>query len=131
MARATFTLDGAAVHDISSFYAELNRVFMANESWKLGESLDALNDLLWGGIGALTDVENPRIVFENWEYIRDALGAEVTREYYLSRLAQPERYNAEHFAAALGDLDAGAGVTYFDLVLEVFAEHPDVDLVFG
>ena len=131
MARATFTLDGAAVHDISSFYAELNRVFMANESWKLGESLDALNDLLWGGIGALTDVENPRIVFENWEYIRDALGAEVTREYYLSRLAQPERYNPEHFAAALGDLDAGAGVTYFDLVLEVFAEHPDVELVFG
>ena len=31
--------------------------------------------------------------------------------------------------AALDELDRGAGKTYFDLVLDVFAGHPEVNLV--
>ena len=39
-------IDGSRVHGIPSLYAELNRVFMPDEPWTLGESLDALDDLL-------------------------------------------------------------------------------------
>jgi RNAse (barnase) inhibitor barstar len=46
-------LDGSAIHDIAGFYAEINRVFMACEDWQLAPSLDALDDLLYGGYGAL------------------------------------------------------------------------------
>lgn len=35
----------------------------------------------------------------------------------------------ERFTTALAELDAGNGRTYFDLVLDVFAGHPDVRLM--
>jgi hypothetical protein len=34
-------LEGKNIHDIPSFYQEINRDFMQNEDWELGESLDA------------------------------------------------------------------------------------------
>ena len=48
----TLRLDGRLIHDIASFYDEINRVFMAGEDWQLGPSLDALDDMLRGGYGA-------------------------------------------------------------------------------
>jgi hypothetical protein len=29
-------IEGCAIHDIPSLYAEINRVFMAGEDWQLG-----------------------------------------------------------------------------------------------
>lgn len=49
----TLTIDGSRIHDIPSFYDEINRVFMTGVDWTLGPSLDALDDLLYGGYGAL------------------------------------------------------------------------------
>lgn len=46
------TIDGAQINGIEDFYAEINRVFMAQENWQLGASLDALDDMLYGGYGA-------------------------------------------------------------------------------
>lgn len=42
-------IEGASINDIASLYVEINRVFMADEDWQLGASLDALDDLLHGG----------------------------------------------------------------------------------
>ena len=41
----TLIIDGENIHDIFSFFDEINRVFMHSEDWKLGPSLDALNDI--------------------------------------------------------------------------------------
>ena len=41
----TMRLDGRRVHDIASFYDEINRVFMTGVDWQLGPSLDALDDM--------------------------------------------------------------------------------------
>ena len=38
-----FVIDGQMFSDIPGFYAELNRIFMADEEWQLGQSLDALD----------------------------------------------------------------------------------------
>lgn len=54
-------LHGTAITDIASFYDELNQVFMQGEDWQLGESLDALDDLLYGGIGEAVGHDRIRI----------------------------------------------------------------------
>jgi hypothetical protein len=57
----TLRLDGRRITGIPSFYDEVNRVFMADESWTLGPSLDALDDLLYGGYGALHGADRVRV----------------------------------------------------------------------
>lgn len=125
----TLTIDGAAVRDIASFYEEINRVFMTGENWRLGPSLDALNDLLYGGFGALHGAEAARVVWTDHAVSRDALGRAATAEYYREKLRQPELFSHEHFRALLAELEAGTAATYFDIVLEVFADHPEIELV--
>lgn len=125
----TFTIEGSAVHDIASFYAELNRLFMAEEDWQLGASLDALDDLLHGGVGALAGADAVRIVWRDHTFSRAALGLEATAEYYREKLRHPETFNAEHFRQRLAELDAGTGPTYFAIVLDVFADHRDIELI--
>lgn len=125
----TFTIEGAAVHDIGSFYDELNRVFMASEDWRLADSLDALNDLLYRGFGALHGAGDIRIVWNDSEASRRALGPEATADYYREKLRHPETFNASHFAGLLEKLEAEGEPTYFDTVLEVFSGHREIELV--
>ena len=127
----TFTIDGAAVRDIGSFYDEINRVFMADEDWRLGQSLDALDDLLYGGLGALRHAEHVRIVWRDHRMSRDALGRDATAEYYREKLRHPGVFDTARFETKLAELLAGTGRTYFELVLEVFAGHRDIELVFA
>ncbi len=125
----TFRLDGNRIHDIPSLYAELGRVLMPDEAWQLGESLDALDDLLYGGFGVLAAAGAARVVWDDHERARIALGVDATRAWYQGKLARPGLFAAGPAQAALDDLDRGVGATYFDLVVKVFAEHPDVELV--
>ena len=94
-----------------------------------GASLDALDDLLYGGFGELLGVERPVIVLRDHAHARDALGIAATGAYYREKIAHPEMFHVERFEHALAELDAGRGETYFDLVLGVFADHDDVRLV--
>jgi RNAse (barnase) inhibitor barstar len=125
----TYTLDGARIHDIPSFYDEINRVFMAGVDWTLGPSLDALDDLLYGGYGALDGDAPAVLVWTHAGASRDALGVHATRQYLREKLAQPERFNRAHAQRALDALEAGTGQTYFDRVLEIIAAHPNITLV--
>ncbi|MEL7975377.1 DUF2087 domain-containing protein [Isoptericola sp. F-RaC21] len=126
--RRTFHLDGARIDSIAALYDELNRVFMAGEDWDLGPSLDALSDLLHGGIGAAHGADRLAVVWHDFARSRDALGFAATREYYRAKIADP-RFDAALFQRRLDDLEAGRGTTYAELVLEVFADHPDVELL--
>lgn len=125
------TLEGARIHDIPSFYDEINRVFMTGVDWTLGQSLDALDDMLHGGYGALDGDAPVTLVWTDFESSREALGVETTRQYLLGKLAHPERFNGAHFQRALDALEAGTGQTYFDIVLEVIGAHPNITLVPG
>ncbi|MFC3716233.1 barstar family protein [Luteimonas soli] len=123
------TLDGTRIHDIPSFYDEINRVFMVGVGWTLGPSLDALDDMLYGGYGVLDGDAPATLVWTDFEANREALGVETTRQYLLGKLAQPERFNSAHFQRALDALEAGAGQTYFDIVLEIIGAHPNITLL--
>lgn len=125
----TFEIDGSRVEDISSLYAEFDRVLMPNEPWRLGESLDALDDLLYGGIGELVGAKQVRIVWNDHAHSRAALGREATLAYYDAKIAQPDVFNVAHFAERRAELERTGAPTYFDLVQDVFAAHPEIELV--
>lgn len=61
------TIDGSRIYDIPSFYAEINRVFMSGEDWKLEASVDALNDMLYGAYGAIQGDEPIILMWLNME----------------------------------------------------------------
>lgn len=129
MSRREIEIDGSAVHGIPSLYAELNRVLMPDEDWTLGESLDALDDLLYGGFGVLHGAEPVRVIWRDSAIARAALGPEATRAYYRAKLERPDVYAAPVARRALEALEAGEGETYFALVTRVFRDHANIDLV--
>jgi len=128
MAHKTLTLDGDRIHDIPSFYEEINRVFMSHEDWKIGPSLDALNDMLYGTYGAINDDEPLLLVWKNAQKSRDALGLETTTAFYLEKLKHPEIFDVGRIRKQLDILKQGSGPTYFEIVLDVFSGHPNIAL---
>ncbi|RYY56568.1 MAG: ribonuclease inhibitor [Chitinophagaceae bacterium] len=121
-------IDGTLIHDIPSFYQEINRVFMQGEDWELGESLDALNDLLYGGYGVLSGDKPATVRWRGTKQSREALGYACTKQYYLEKLVPGSPYNREFFKAKLEELEAGTGKTYFDIILEIISGHPNIVL---
>jgi len=125
----TLTLNGDAISDIPTFYAEINRVFMADEDWAVGQSLDALDDLLYGGYGALEGGEPVVLIWRDMEKNRGDLGLETTRAFYRQKLARPDVFDTARIKRDLAALEAGTGPTYFDIVLQIIAEHPEITLI--
>lgn len=125
----TLTLLGSNIHDIPSFYAEINRVFMAGEDWALGHSLDALDDMLYGGYGAIRGKEPIRLVWQGMAQSSASLGLSATRAFLNEKLKQPEVFNVAHIRTQLDALERGVGKTYFEIVMDIFAAHPTIEVV--
>lgn len=124
-----FIINGGCISDITTFYQEINRVFMQDENWKIAESLDAFNDLLHGGFGALRSEETNIVIWKNMEVSRNALGYETTKKYYLNKLLPNSPFNKKHFRIKLDGLESGESQTYFDIILKIIAEHSNIKLV--
>ncbi|WP_072314067.1 barstar family protein [Agrococcus sp. Marseille-P2731] len=116
-------IDGAAVHGIADLYAQLNTLLMADEEWELGPSLDGLHDVLHR-----FDREPVTLVWEDSAHSRAALGVDETRRWLQAKLDPTGRFDRARIRADLEALESGTGTTYFELVLEVFAEHPAIAL---
>ncbi|RYF57906.1 MAG: ribonuclease inhibitor [Cytophagaceae bacterium] len=122
-------IEGISINDIVSFYAEINRVFMAEESWLIGPSLDAFNDLLFGGYGALQGAQSVDLLWHNMDHSREALGYQTTRVYYLDKLSPGSPYNKKLFKEKLQALEHGTGETYFDVIMAILADHPTIRVI--
>lgn len=122
-------IEGAAIGDIPSLYAEINRVFMTGEDWQLGPSLDALDDLLYGGYGALAGHATATVVWRDIEHSRASLGVDATLAWLDAKLEQPGTFNADAISRQRAALARGNGQTYFEIVMEIFAVHPRIRLV--
>ncbi|EOW2136360.1 barstar family protein [Stenotrophomonas sp. GD03908] len=122
-------IEGSAINDIASLYAEINRVFMAGEDWQLGPSLDALDDLLHGGYGALAGQAQATLIWRDIAHSRTALGVETTRQWLQAKLDTPGSFNTQAIARQLDTLQRGEGPTYFEIVMEIFASHRQITLV--
>lgn len=125
----TFVIEGKRIHDIPSFYEEINRVFMANEDWKLGMSLDALDDMFYGGYGKINNKEEVEIIWRDFEKNRKDLGFELTLAYYREKLKSPSIFSTSFVEEKLDELNRGVGKTYFEIILEIISEHPNIKLI--
>lgn len=125
---ADYVIEGSRIGGIPDLYAELNRLFVTGEDWRLGTSLDALDDLLHGGYGALAEDHSARVVWRDSARSRQALGVAETKRWLREKLAQPGTFQSDTIQRQLDDLRAGTGLTYYERVLDVFADHPQVTL---
>ena len=91
--KKSICLDGEQIFDIPSFYAEINRVLMHNEEWKIGHSLDALDDLMYGGFGEIKQDEPVQLIWKNISKSKESLGLEATKAFYLEKIANPSLFN--------------------------------------
>lgn len=122
-------IDGAAVDSIAAFYAQLNEKLMRGEDWEIGPSLDALNDLLYSGIGALAGAGRQRWVITDHTDMAAALGVETTRAWLRAKLDPEGPFDRPAIREQLERPEASGHATYFELLLEVFADHPAIELV--
>ncbi|WP_435166036.1 barstar family protein [Falsirhodobacter sp. 1013] len=122
-------LEGSRIHDIPGFYDEINRVFMAGESWRLGESLDALDDLLHGSYGALHGHATATLLWRDIDLCRHSLGHETTRRWLRGKLTPP--FDNRLIRRQLDALEGGEGRTYFQIIADIFASHPNIRLIEG
>lgn len=122
-------IEGKSIHNISSFYKEINRVLMYNEDWQIGDSLDAFNDLLYGGFGVLGEYSQVDMIWADIDFSREALSYNTTKLYYLEKLKPDSVFNKGYFEQQLNELEAGTGKTYFDIVMEIITEHPKIKLI--
>jgi len=125
----TLTIAGENIHDIPSFYDEINRVFMIDETWALGASLDALDDMLHGNYGAIDGREPVTLVWTGFDRARVALGSEATRSFLQAKLERPDVFDARRINARLEALELGRGQTYIDTVLAIIADHDNIALL--
>lgn len=125
----TLQIEGTAIDDIAGLYTEINRVFMAGEDWQLGPSLDALDDLLYGGYGALAGHPQATVIWRDIAHSSAALGVETTRQWLQAKLDTPGAFNAQAIARQLDALQRGEGQTYFQIVMDIFASHRQITLV--
>lgn len=122
-------IEGDQINDIASFYEEINRVFMPNEDWQMGESLDALSDLMYGGYGEIKGNEPVQIVWNNIKKAETVLGLQETIAFYTEKLQHPDTYNVKWINEKLDALQKGQGQTYFEIIIEIFNEHPNIQLL--
>ena len=125
----TLTLLGARIHDIPSLYEEMNRVFMAGEEWTLGYSLDALDDMLYGGFGAIDGDEPVTLVWGGFERMRVVLGVETTLAFLEQKLERPDLFNTALIRHQLDALRRGEGQTYLEIVEEILSSHANITLL--
>lgn len=124
----TLVIVGSNIRDIESFYAEINRVFMAAEAWSIGASLDAFDDMLRGAYGAISGRERISLVWEGMKESQSVLGFASTRSHLLQKLKRPDVYNVTLINRQVQELE-NAGRTFFEMVVGIIADHRNIDLV--
>lgn len=124
----TYRIDGSEVQGIDDLYEQLNRELMADQDWRLGSTLDGLNDVLYRIESEIREGEPATLVWNDHGHSRDALGFDATERWLKNKLAQPQSFNRKGIQADLEALRNGTSKTYFERVMEVFADHPLLDL---
>ncbi|MVZ61135.1 barstar family protein [Sphingobacterium humi] len=122
-------IDGSRISDKKTLFEELNRKFMQGEDWEIGESLDAFNDILYGGVGVIKGNEPILLTWKNFEESAAQLGREFTIDFYQQKLQHPELFDATIIQERLDELRNNKGQTYIEIILEMIAEHRQIEFV--
>ena len=107
----TYVIDGSKVHTWPEMVASIN-AFIPHSQWK-GESLDALDDILYGGYGT---PDKFVILWKASEVSRQALGLEATQSYFKNLPDFQKLYEAGHLK------------TLFEMLADIFRGHDNIEL---
>lgn len=129
MNKQTIIINGAVFSNLAEFYEEMNNLFMKDQDWKLGHSLDALNDILYGGFGVFHPGEQIRVIWKDFEKSRQALGREETMQLYRRKIQIGHPYNVRLFEEKLREIEKEDGPLLWHIVLDIFGDHPNIELV--
>ena len=122
-------IEGKNINNIETFYEEVNRVFMSKENWKIAQSLDAFNDMLYGSFGDIKGKEKIQLIWKDIEQNQKSLGFQTTLDFYQNKLKSPEIFNQNFVINKINELENGLGLTFFEIVLEIIADHPNIILI--
>ena len=122
-------IEGKNINNIETFYEEVNRVFMLHENWKIAQSLDAFNDMLYGSFGEIKGKEKIQLIWKDMEQNQKSLGFQTTLEFYQNKLQSPEIFNHKFVLSKINELYNDVGFTFFEIVLEIIANHDNIMLI--
>ncbi len=122
-------IEGKNINNIETFYQEVNRVFMSQENWKIAQSLDAFNDLLYRSFGEIKGKEKIQLIWKDIEQNQKSLGFQTTLEFYQNKLKSPEIFNRKFVQRKIDELHNGVGLTFFEIVLEIISDHDNIILI--
>ena len=123
------TIEGKNINNIETFYEEVNRVFMSQENWKIAQSLDAFNDMLYGSFGEIKGKEKIQLIWKDIEQNQKSLGFQTTLEFYQNKLKSPEIFNQKLVLSKIDELHNGVGLTFFEIILEIITDHENIILI--
>ena len=122
-------IEGKNINNIETFYEEVNRVFMLHENWKIAQSLDAFNDMLYGSFGEIKGKEKIQLIWKDMEQNQKSLGFQTTLEFYQNKLKSPEIFNRKFVLSKIDELHNGVGLTFFEIILEIITDHENIILI--
>lgn len=122
-------IEGKNINNIETFYEEVNRVFMSQENWKIAQSLDAFNDLLYGSFGEIKGKEKIQLIWKDIEENQKSLGFQTTLEFYQNKLKSPEIFNPKFVLSKIDELHHGVGLTFFEIILEIISDHDNITVI--
>ena len=118
--RRTLVIDGANFSTMDGLFREFNRLFDVGPDEAV-HSLDALNDLLGGGIGKIPAGARLHIRWLNSEKSREDFGYGATVIYYEKLLRRCHPNNRPRMEALLAEARRGEGETLFEKLTALIA----------
>lgn len=119
-----FILNGNNFNDLKGFYIEIYKLMTLYENWEPSHNLDALNDMLYSGFG-----EEAILIWKKSEKSKIDLGTEATINFYQNKINQGKPFNVEWAKEKLTEIHSGKGQTLFEIIKEIFTEHPKIELI--
>jgi RNAse (barnase) inhibitor barstar len=128
MPEKTIIINANHFSDLAGFYEEMDKLFMKGVDWKMGHSLDALNDILYGGFGVFDPGEPVLVLWHNVSKSKQDLGHDATKKNYKMKIDKGYPYNVKLFQDKLAEIEKGNGQTLFDMIIEIFEDHKNIQL---
>ena len=91
-----FEINGNKFRSKKGFYRHVEQVFTNTLGWRIGRSLDALEDILYGGFGRHDPGEEIRVIWSNFQKSRQCLNGNFLLEI-LEILQEAENVTFEKY----------------------------------
>ncbi|NOK60941.1 MAG: hypothetical protein GFH27_549289n77 [Chloroflexi bacterium AL-W] len=120
----TYTIEGQNCISFEGFIAEINAVLLKDYVWD--GNLDAFNDLLYGGFGALD--AGFHLEWRNARTASEHLGYAATIQWLRDRYTLCHPSNKSYVLQQSADAENQRGATLFDWLVQIIASHEGIRL---